>query len=377
VTSSPRPGGQIYRNITEVPLMIAAMLGTDYRHGNSLATRLMHASVKLRFGTLVWDVAGDLTVAAQHNGRSFQVQSPQLIAATGAIERVSPLPGWTLPGVLNAGAAPVALKSAASMPAGRVVLAGGGPLLLLVACRLFVRWHEPGRHRRNFPSGHLLASVATRCPGLPGQGIANDVASAPCSYPHVCGGHRFAHRRQRPGSSAHVHSSKLDLGAAQESERSSVIECNHKGSSGMVVHQNHWTAKKRQPRLRTLLWADNTSQKANFEGNGPGNECWRAILSDCLEQQFEMVAGPATSQQTSRKHFVFEDILLSEFLLEVSFVEAAGRKPQREIDGAKDSHRPSSRLTFRGARADANQGRKYSRKVALMGKPGRYCDLGK
>jgi hypothetical protein len=38
--------------------MIAAMLGTDYRHGNSLATRLMQSSVKLRFGTLVWDVAG-------------------------------------------------------------------------------------------------------------------------------------------------------------------------------------------------------------------------------------------------------------------------------------------------------------------------------
>jgi hypothetical protein len=42
-----------YRNITEVPPMIAAMLGTDYRHGNSLATRLMQSSVKLRFGTLV------------------------------------------------------------------------------------------------------------------------------------------------------------------------------------------------------------------------------------------------------------------------------------------------------------------------------------
>jgi hypothetical protein len=37
--------------------MIAAMLGTDYRHGNSLATHLMRSSVKLRFGTLVWNVA--------------------------------------------------------------------------------------------------------------------------------------------------------------------------------------------------------------------------------------------------------------------------------------------------------------------------------
>jgi len=131
-----RPGGQIYRNITAVPPTIAALLGPDYRHGESLAARLLNSSVELSFGTLVWDVARDLTVTAQQNGRSFQVHAPQLIAATGAMERASPLPGWTLPGVLNAGAAQLAMKSAGSVPAGRVVLAGGGPLLLLVACQL-------------------------------------------------------------------------------------------------------------------------------------------------------------------------------------------------------------------------------------------------
>lgn len=132
----PRPGGQIYRNITAVHPSVAALLGPEYRHGESLAARLMNSGVELRFGSLVWDVARDLTVTAQQNGRSFQVHAPQLIAATGAMERASPLPGWTLPGVLNAGAAQLALKSAGSLPAGRVVLAGGGPLLLLVACQL-------------------------------------------------------------------------------------------------------------------------------------------------------------------------------------------------------------------------------------------------
>lgn len=132
----PRPGGQIYRNITAVQPTIAALLGPDYRHGGSLAARLLDSNVQLRLGSLVWDVARDLTVTAQQNGQSFQVQAPQLIAATGAMERASPLPGWTLPGVLNAGAAQLALKSAGSLPDGRVVLAGGGPLLLLVACQL-------------------------------------------------------------------------------------------------------------------------------------------------------------------------------------------------------------------------------------------------
>jgi NADPH-dependent 2,4-dienoyl-CoA reductase/sulfur reductase-like enzyme len=130
------PGGQIYRNITEVLSPVAALLGPDYRHGKTLTDLLERSGVELRYGAMVWDVARDLTVTAHRDGQSFQIQARQLIAATGAMERSTPIPGWTLPGVLNAGAAQIALKSSAAIPSGRVVLAGGGPLLLLVACQL-------------------------------------------------------------------------------------------------------------------------------------------------------------------------------------------------------------------------------------------------
>lgn len=132
----PRPGGQIYRNVTAAAPTIARLLGTDYQYGRSLAERFAQSGAEVFHSTLVWDVAKDLTVTCDRAGRSFQVRAPQLIAASGAIERASPVPGWTLPGVLNAGAAQIALKSAAIVPAGPVILAGGGPLLLLVACQL-------------------------------------------------------------------------------------------------------------------------------------------------------------------------------------------------------------------------------------------------
>lgn len=130
------PGGQIYRNVTGIAPSVANMLGSDYRHGESVANCLANANVEAQFGCTVWDVARDLTVTAQKDGKSFQARAPQLIAATGAMERPSPIPGWTLPGVLNAGAAQIALKSSSAVPSGRVVLAGAGPLLLLVACQL-------------------------------------------------------------------------------------------------------------------------------------------------------------------------------------------------------------------------------------------------
>jgi NADPH-dependent 2,4-dienoyl-CoA reductase/sulfur reductase-like enzyme len=129
-------GGQIYQNVTKADANVAALLGPDYMHGQALADQLTRSGVEVRHGALVWDVARDLTVTALQANRSFQLRAPQLIAATGAMERASPLPGWTLPGVLNAGAAQIALKSAAAVPSVPAVLAGAGPLLLLVACQL-------------------------------------------------------------------------------------------------------------------------------------------------------------------------------------------------------------------------------------------------
>ena len=56
-----------------------------------------------------------------------------LILAPGATDRVLPFPGWTLPGVYTLGAAQIALKFQACLIGPRVVFAGAGPLLYLVA----------------------------------------------------------------------------------------------------------------------------------------------------------------------------------------------------------------------------------------------------
>jgi len=132
----PRAGGQIYRNVTVAPETVARLLGPDYRRGADLARRFALANVDIHHQTTVWDISRDLTVMAQKVDRSFRARAPQLLIASGAMERPSPMPGWTLPGVLNAGAAQIALKTGGQIPDGRVVLIGGGPLLLLVACQL-------------------------------------------------------------------------------------------------------------------------------------------------------------------------------------------------------------------------------------------------
>lgn len=147
------PGGQIYRNIERAPARVAHLLGPDYAAGRPLAEALRSSGVELRSNTLVWDVDHDLVVTALQDGQTLQLQARQLIACTGAMERASPLPGWTLPGVLNAGAAQIAIKTSGSIPAGRIALVGAGPLLLLVACQLM----EVG--------AQVVALVETASPG--------------------------------------------------------------------------------------------------------------------------------------------------------------------------------------------------------------------
>jgi NADPH-dependent 2,4-dienoyl-CoA reductase/sulfur reductase-like enzyme len=129
-------GGQIYRNVAHVHPAVAKLLGPDYLHGATLVDALQASGAEVYHEALVWDVSRDLGVTAFAKGTALQFQAPQLIAASGALERASPIPGWTLPGVMNVGAAQIALKTSGSIPAGRTILAGGGPLLYLVACQL-------------------------------------------------------------------------------------------------------------------------------------------------------------------------------------------------------------------------------------------------
>jgi NADPH-dependent 2,4-dienoyl-CoA reductase/sulfur reductase-like enzyme len=132
---NPGPGGQIYRAIETTPTR-RDILGPDYWEGEDLVARARNSGATFVHGATVWSLDRDRQLAASIGGHSRLINARRVILATGALERPFPIPGWTLPGVMTAGAAQTLLKSSALVPDGRVVLAGTGPLLWLVAAQL-------------------------------------------------------------------------------------------------------------------------------------------------------------------------------------------------------------------------------------------------
>jgi NADPH-dependent 2,4-dienoyl-CoA reductase/sulfur reductase-like enzyme len=177
------PGGQIYRSVTEPAGDNPARRG-EYLRGAELARELKESGARHLTGTTAWSLDGAREIGLMSNGAARMLGARRVIVATGAIERPFPFKGWTLAGVMTAGAAQILMKSNGMVPAGRVVLAGCGPLLWLLASQLLAagaridalldttpgeNWRQSLRHLPSFALSSyaakglsLLAAVRTK-----------------------------------------------------------------------------------------------------------------------------------------------------------------------------------------------------------------------
>ena len=135
VDESPRGGGQIYRrqpanfqrSARQLYGFEASKAEAVHRTVDELAPLIDY-----RLETLVWN-AEEGRLDMLNNSHATSIEYAQIIVATGATDRILPVPGWTLPGVYSLGAAQIALKYQGCAIGERVVFCGSGPLLYLVA----------------------------------------------------------------------------------------------------------------------------------------------------------------------------------------------------------------------------------------------------
>jgi NADPH-dependent 2,4-dienoyl-CoA reductase/sulfur reductase-like enzyme len=134
IDEAEQPGGQIYRRPPPGAMRSPKAL-YGFEAGKAVAVHAILArlgdAVDYRPRTLAWNVSGqriDTLGPAGHRTLNFD----RLIIASGAMDRVLPFPGWTLPGVFTLGGAQIALKAQGVSIGRRVAFVGAGPLLPLV-----------------------------------------------------------------------------------------------------------------------------------------------------------------------------------------------------------------------------------------------------
>jgi thioredoxin reductase/bacterioferritin-associated ferredoxin len=153
------PGGQIWRAIASTPATVRDQLGADYRVGEELVQQLLSSKAETIHRATVWSLDRNLEIGVSVGGASSLVKARRVILATGALERPFPISGWTLPGVMTAGAAQTMLKSSSLVPDGRTVIAGQGPLLWLLAAQILRLGGRIDRILETTERGNYLAAL--------------------------------------------------------------------------------------------------------------------------------------------------------------------------------------------------------------------------
>jgi NADPH-dependent 2,4-dienoyl-CoA reductase/sulfur reductase-like enzyme len=137
VDERPTLGGQIYKQpgpgfVVRDP----GRLGRDHLRGRELIEAAEASGAELLPLTSAVAVWQDEVVLVTEGRHARTVSAAHLVIAPGAHDRPVVFPGWTLPGVLTAGAAQTIVKTQRVLPGERVVFAGSGPLALAFPAQL-------------------------------------------------------------------------------------------------------------------------------------------------------------------------------------------------------------------------------------------------
>ena len=160
IDENSRPGGQLFKQIHKFFGSREHQAGV---RGLDIGTKLLAETEKL--GIEVWldsEVVGidkDKKVWVIHQGKeSLEVCGERIILATGALENSLNFPGWTLPGVMGAGAAQTMINIHRVLPGWKVLMIGSGNVGVIVSYQLL-------------QAGAQVAAIIEASPRLGGYGV--------------------------------------------------------------------------------------------------------------------------------------------------------------------------------------------------------------
>ncbi|MFZ5974114.1 MAG: FAD-dependent oxidoreductase [Bacillota bacterium] len=154
-----RPGGQLFKQIHK-------FFGSKehrakkrgFRIGEELLKQAEDAGVDVRLNATVMGIFQNKEITVMTGDHIEHFKGDNIVVATGASENMVAFPGWTLPGVMGAGAAQTLMNLHGIKPGERVLMVGSGNVGLVVSFQLL-------------QAGSEVAAIIDAAPRIGGYGV--------------------------------------------------------------------------------------------------------------------------------------------------------------------------------------------------------------
>ena len=132
-----KPGGQLFKQIHKFFGSAQQMAGTrGYQIGEKLLNLADKYSVEISLNSEVLGMDRNNTLAVIENNKYTEISAKRIILCCGATEKPLAFPGWTLPGIMGAGAVQTLVNIHKVLPGNKVVMVGSGNVGLIVTYHL-------------------------------------------------------------------------------------------------------------------------------------------------------------------------------------------------------------------------------------------------
>ncbi len=132
-----KPGGQLFKQIHKFfgsKEHKAKIRG--FRIGEALLQEATSLNVTVRLNATVMGLFANKEITVMTDDRIEHYKGDSIVIATGASENMIPFEGWTLPGVIGAGAAQTMMNLHGVKPGERILMVGSGNVGLVVSFQL-------------------------------------------------------------------------------------------------------------------------------------------------------------------------------------------------------------------------------------------------
>jgi len=132
-----KPGGQLFKQIHKFFGSKEHMAGVrGFKIGEKLLEEANQLKIPVFLDCAVIGINKDRVIAYVRDEKIQYLQAEKILVATGAMENLIQFPGWTLPGVMGAGAVQTMINIERVLPGKRILMVGSGNVGLIVSYQL-------------------------------------------------------------------------------------------------------------------------------------------------------------------------------------------------------------------------------------------------